>query len=296
MNHRQIEIFSAVMKSGTVSRAAESLGITQPAVSRAIAELERDVGFLLFDRVRSRIVARPEARLFYRDVEASFRGMDTLRASAARIRDRGSGELRVASLSALGSSLVPKAVRRFQEKNPSIRITLQVLPSRDVRDGVASGEFDLGLAADEIDTAGVVHQPFLVQRALCAMPPGHRLAAKKVIRPDDLADTPFIAYVPEDRSRQRLEAILAQAGVGLHIVVETLYAATVCALVAEGVGVGLVSPHSVAVIDPKRVTLRPFDPPVLGRSLLILPLDRPKSRLVREFIDCLMACRGGRRP
>jgi DNA-binding transcriptional LysR family regulator len=296
LNHRQIEIFAAVMKSGTVSRAAELLGVTQPAVSRAIAELERDVGFLLFDRVRSRIVPRPEARLFYRDVESSFRGMDTLRASAARIRDRGSGELRVASLSALGSSLVPKAVRLFLERHPDTRITLQVLPSRDVRDGVASGQFDLGLAADEIDTAGVIHQPFLVQRALCAIPPGHRLAAKKVIQPTDLADTPFIAYVPEDRSRQRLDAILIKAGVTPRIVMETLYAVTLCALVAEGIGIGLVSPHSVGSTDPKRIVLRPFEPAVMGRSLLILPLDRPKSRHVRDFIDCLMACRGRSRP
>lgn len=296
MNHRQIEIFAAVMKSGTVSRAAELLGVTQPAVSRAIAELERDVGFLLFDRVRSRIVPRPEARLFYRDVEISFRGMDTLRASAARIRDHGSGELRVASLSALGSSLVPRAVRLFLERHPTTRITLQVLPSRDVRDGVASGQFDLGLAADEIDTAGVIHQPFLVQRALCALPPGHRLAAKKVIQPSDLADTPFIAYVPEDRSRQRLDAILLKAGVKPRIVMETLYAVTLCALVAEGIGIGLVSPHSVASIDPARIVLRPFEPAVLGRSLLLLPLDRPKSRHVRDLIECLMVCRGKSRP
>jgi DNA-binding transcriptional LysR family regulator len=296
LNHRQIEIFSAVMKSGTVSRAAEILGITQPAVSRAIAQLECEIGFLLFDRVRSRIVPRPEARLFYRDVEASFRGMDTLRASAARIRDRGSGELAIASLSALGSSLVPKAVRQFRDKNPTVRITLQVLPSRDVRDGVAAGRFDVGLAADEIDTAGIIHQPFLVQRALCAMPPGHRLATTKVIRPHDLADVPFIAYVPEDRSRQRLDAILAEAGVKPRVVVETLYAATAAALAAEGVGVALVSPQSVAGIDPARLVLRPFEPPVLGKSLLILPLDRPKSGLVRGFIDCLMACRASRRP
>ena len=284
------------MKSGTVSRAAELLDITQPAVSRTIAELERDIGFLLFDRVRGRIVPRPEANLLYRDVEASFRGMDTLRASAARIRDRGAGELRIGSLSALGSSLVPKAIRRFRDQNPSVRLTLQVLPSRNVRDGVASGEFDLGLAADEIDTTGVIHQPFLVQHALCAMPPGHPLATRKVVRPADMDGISFIAYVAEDRSRQRLDAILAKAGVRPQVVVETLYATTVCALVAEGVGVGLVSPHSAADVDPSRIVLRPFDPPVVGRSLLILPSDRPKSRLVRDFIDCLMACRNSRNP
>jgi DNA-binding transcriptional LysR family regulator len=279
------------MKAGTMSRAAETLDITQPAVSRAIVELERDVGFLLFDRIRSRIIPRPEAKLFYLDVETSFRGMDTLRASAARIRDQGAGELHVGSLSALGSSLVPRAIRRFREHHPDIQINLQVLPSRDVRDGVASGRFDLGLAADEVDTTGVLHQSFMTQRALCAMPRDHRLAANKVVRPEDLADLPFVAYVPEDRARQRLEVILAQAVVRPRVVVETIYAATVAALVAEGVGVGLISQHSVANIDPSRITFKPFEPPVLGKSLLLLPLDRPKSRIVRDLIECLMVCR-----
>ncbi|WP_332693122.1 LysR substrate-binding domain-containing protein [Bosea sp. (in: a-proteobacteria)] len=291
MNSRQLEIFAAVMKAGTISRAAELLGITQPGVSRTIAELERSVGFLLFDRVRNRIIATPEARLFYAQVQASFLGMDTLRATAARIRDHGTGQLRIGSLSALGSSLVPKAVRRFREKRPDIAVTLMVLPSRDVRDGVASGAFDIGLAADEIDVSGVLHQPFVQPRVLCALPLGHPLAEKEIIGPLDLHGIAFVAYVPEDRARQRLDRIFTEAGAQPDIVVETIYAATVCALVAEGVGVGLVSPYAVAGADPTRLVLRPFEPAVHSKSLLILPLDRPKSQLVRDFIDCLMAAR-----
>lgn len=291
MNYRQIEIFAAVMKAGTISRAAETIGLTQPGVSRAIGQLERVLGFSLFDRVRNRIIPTPEAKLFYADIKRSFRGMDALRASAARIRDHGSGQLRIGALSALGSSLVPRAVRRFRESHPDIAVTLMVLPSRDVRNGVASGEFDIGLAADEIDVAGVAHQPFVSPRVLCALPVGHALSARDVIGPHDLDGVDFVAYVPEDRARQRLDLIFAEAGVAPRIIVETIYAATVCALVAEGVGVGLVSPYAVAGADPARLVLKPFEPAVQSKSLLILPLDRPKSQLVRDFIDCLMAAR-----
>lgn len=292
MNSRQIELFAAVMKAGSVSRAAELLDVTQPGVSRAIAELERALGFRLFDRVRNRIVPTPEGRLFHAEVQASFLGMDRLRASAARIRDHGAGQVRIGSLSALGSSLVPSAVRRFREMRPDIAVTLMVLPSRDVRDGVVSGAFDIGLAADEIDVSGVLHQPFVSPRALCAMPVGHPLGACETITPHDLAGVDFVAYVPEDRARQRLDLILSESGAAPpRVVVETIYAATVCALVAEGVGVGLVSPYAVAGVDPSRLVLRPFEPAVQSKSLLILPLDRPKSQLVRDFIDCLMAAR-----
>jgi len=289
MNHRQIEIFAAVMKLGTASRAAEQLGITQPAVSRAIAELERSVRFTLFARVRSRLIPTPEANLFYQDVHASFRGLDTLRAGAARIRDQGSGEIRIATLSALASSLVPKAIRRFRDKHPSIPVTLHVLWSRDIRDRVASGQFDVGLAADEIDTSGILHQPFVSPRADCAIPINHALAQKKTITPADLNGVPIVAYVPEDRGRQRMDIIFDDAGIVPNIVAETIFAATICALVAQGIGVGFVSPYAVGGVDCSRLVLRPFEPALHIKSLLILPLDRQKSQLVRDFIDCLMA-------
>lgn len=279
------------MRSGTASRAAEAFGVSQPAVSRALSELEQSLGFALFARVRNRLVPTPEARIFHRDVQAFFRGMDTLRASAARLRDRGSGELRIASLSALSTSVVPRAVAAFLARHPAVRITLDVLLSRDVRDLVASGQADIGLAADEIDTSGVTPQLFVAPRAVCVVPMGHRLAVKDCVSISDLQDQPFIAYAPEDRARQRLDRLLAEAGVRPAIVVETALASTLYALVAHGVGVGLANPYHAAAIDQSRVVIRPFKPAVAIRTLLILPTDRPKSAIVRDFIAELMAAR-----
>lgn len=292
MNMRQIEAFAAVMKAGTVSRAAEIIGVSQPATSRLIADLERSLGFSLFSRVRSRIIPTPEGRLFYEDVEASFRGMDRLRSTAARIRDSGAGEIRIASLSSLSGSVVPKAIVKFRTRWPDATVTLMVQSSRDVRDGVASGAYDLGLAADEIDLTGIEHQIFVQPRELCALPPGHPLVEREVIRPHDLSGRDFIAYVPEDRVRRRFETIFGEAGVPMpRIVVETLYASTVYAMVAEGIGAGLLTNYAVAGFDQSRVVLRPFEPVVNSRTLLIRPPERPKSQLVRDFIDCLMESR-----
>lgn len=216
--------------------------------------------------------------------------MDKIRSAAARIRDHGAGQIRVGSLLALGSSLVPKAVRRFRDKRPDTAVALMVLPSRDVRDGVAAGEFDLGLAADEVDLSGLVHQPFVSPRASCAIPVGHPLTEREIITPHDLSGVNFVAYVPEDRARQRLDLIISEAGAAPpRVVVETIYAATVFALVAEGVGVGLISPYAMSSFDLSRIVLRPFEPAVHSKSVLLLPSDRPKSQLVREFIDCLTA-------
>ncbi|MCV0378345.1 LysR substrate-binding domain-containing protein [Nitratireductor sp.] len=291
MNYRQVEVFAMIMKAGTASHAAELLNISQPAVSRSLAEFEAEIGFPLFDRVRNRLVPTPEAKLFYRDVETSFRGMDTLRASAAWIRDRGAGEIRLACRSALSSSIVPKAISGFHAAYPDVKVTLHVLWSRDVRDRVASGQCDVGLAADEIDVAGIHHQKFLSHRALCAIPLGHSLCDHQVIGPQELEGQSLINYVPEDRLRKQIDHVFAQAGVTPNNIVETIYASTVCALVSSGVGVGFVTTHAVAGVDESRFVLRPFEPAVSMRSLLIMPSDRQKSQHLRAFINCLLAAR-----
>lgn len=286
MNLRQIETFAAVMKCGTTARAAEVLGITQPAVSRSVVELERSVGFPLFARIRNRLVATPEGRMLYEEVKVTFQGLDSIKATAARIRDHGSGEIRVVSA---GHSVIPKAVAIFRKRHPNVRITLHILPSREVRSLIASGRFDVGLAPDLIETAGIVHHSFISRDALCALPPGHELASRKSISPRDLDGVPFIAYLPEDRFRHRIDAILRTAGAAPRIVVETAFAPTALALVAAGVGVTLTPPHSV--VNRSSLVLKPFKPGIEVRVFLLLPSDRPKSQLVRDFIDALMAAR-----
>jgi DNA-binding transcriptional LysR family regulator len=293
MNFRHLEIFRAVMISGSASRAAELLQITQPAVSRALSDLEASLGFNLYDRVRGRLIPTPEGQLFFRDVSNSFVGLDRLRASAAQIRDFGSGSLRIASHAALGSALVPKAIAAFRATHPKIAITLQTPSSSKVRDLVVHQQFDIGLAADEVDLSGVDHRVFGNFRALCALPPGHALAREPVIRPEHLDGQPFVALAPEDRARGRMHKILDEAGVRPEIVVETPSSSTVCALVLEGAGIGLINPCSAHGFAERGVIFKPFEPEVLFRSYLLFRPDAQRARHVNAFVAELIKARGG---
>ena len=291
MNHRQLEFFNTVMISGSASRAAELLQVTQPAVSRAIADLEAAIGFSLFDRVRSRLVPTPEGQLFFSDVRSSFIGLDRLRSSAARIRDFGAGTLRVASLAAYGNTLLPRAIRIFRDRHPDIAITFQIALSAQVRDLVVNGNFSVGLAADEVDLSGVEHRVFSTGRACCVMPPGHPLAAKTVIHPSDLDGVPFIALSAEDRARARFSAVLDAAGARPNVIVETPFAATVCALALEGVGVGLAQAVAAEGFIERGLVLRPFEPEVYFKTYLLFRPDTQKSMLVKDFVAALLAAR-----
>ena len=291
LNFRQLEAFHAVMTTGSASRAAELLKVSQPAISRAVAELEAAVGFALFNRVRSRLVPTPEGQLFFADVGVSFAGLARLRSSAARIRDFGSGAVRVASLAALGSTLVPRAIRAFRHTHPRVAITLQVVSSSAVRDLVVTGQFGIGLAADEVDLSGVDHRPFGSFWALCAVPPGHALTHRRVIKPSDLDGQPFVALSPEDRARAAMNKAFEEAGVQPDIVVETPNAATVCALVLEGIGLGLVNPMAADGFAERGLVLLPFEPAVYFKAHLLFRPGVQRSVLERAFVAELLKAR-----
>jgi DNA-binding transcriptional LysR family regulator len=291
LNFRQLEIFRAVMISGSASRAAELLQVTQPAISRSVADLEQALGFMLFDRVRGRLVPTPEGQLFFRDVTASFTGLDRLRSAAARIRDFGSGSLRIASLSALGSTVVPRAIKAFHDAHPQIALTLQIVSSTNVRELVANQGFDVGLAADEVDLSGVDHRIYGNFKAVCAIPAGHPMARLSVVRPQDLDKTAFIALAPEDRARHRMDLVFEEAGVQPQVILETPSSFTVCALALEGVGVGLVNPAAAEGFAERGLVFRRFEPEIYFKSYLIFRPDAQKSLLVKEFVGHLLKAR-----
>lgn len=291
MNIRDIDIYRAVMTAGGAGRAAEVLGTSQPSVSRAIAGLEESVGFPLFERIRGRLVPTREGQLFFAEVAKSLTGLDRLRQVAARIREVGEGSLRIASLAAMGQVLVPRAVARFLETHPDVRISLQVRTSSVVRDLVASGQVDIGLAADEIDATGVHTSAFASPRAVCALPLGHPLASRKKITAADLDGERLVTLSPDDTVRRAIDRILAAAGVTPRIVVETPFSATVAALVAEGAGIGLMNPFSIDRELRPRIAIRPFDPAVHFRALLLRPPGAAESRLLNAFRASLYAVR-----
>ncbi|MDK1376789.1 MULTISPECIES: LysR substrate-binding domain-containing protein [unclassified Sinorhizobium] len=288
MNIRQIEVFYAVMTNATASRAAEVLRISQPAVSKAIQELERDIGFALFRREKGRMFPTAEGQMFFREVEGSFSGLVHLKSAAARIRDFGSGEIRVASLSALSTNVMPRALRGFQAKHPNVAITFQAQMSSVVKDLVASGQFDVGLAADEIDVAGVDARPFARYQAAIAVPSGHRLESNDVIRPRDIDGEAFIALSPEDTTRRSAESIFLNENIKPKMVLETPYSTTVCAMVQAGIGIGMVNPMTAEPFVGRGLSIRAFEPAVYFKTLLLLPPNRQPSRIVSDFVEEVM--------
>lgn len=291
MNLRDVEIFYAIMTTGGAGRAAELLETSQPTISRSLSKMERNLGFPLFDRLRGRLVPTREGQLLFAEVQANLVGLDRLKQAAARIRELGGGMIRIASLAALGHGVVPRAIARFSAAHPNVSVSYQVRTSNVVRDLVASGNFDVGLAADEIDSAAVRSSVFATPRAVCLISRKHRLASRKTITPLDLAGEPLVALAPEDTVRRAIDRAFAAAGVTPRIAIETPYSHTVAALVQHGAGIGFVNPYALEGFVGSATVARLFEPAVHFRALLLRPPGAPSSALVNAFIKELYAAR-----
>lgn len=294
MNQRQLEAFRAVMLTGSVTGAAERLYLSQPAVSRLISDLERAVGFKLFERVKgSALVPTPEAEGFHLEVERSFSGLQELRRVADDIRNFGSGNLRIACLPALATSFLPGVIRDFLRKHPTVRVNLQTRSSTTVRQWVAAQQFDLGFATPTDYTQGLRSEIFLKLEGVCVLPPGHRLKRKSTIRPEDLRDDAFISLALEDPTRRSIDRVFEDAGVERNNVVETQYAMTVGSLVVQGIGCSILNSLSAREFVPHGVIIKPFAPAVQFQYMLYMPEQRLASRISTEFLEFARAARAG---
>lgn len=286
MNLRQLEAFRAVMTSGSITSAAHTMHLSQPAVSKLIADLEHAIGFKLFVRSKgSALTVTPEAEFFFHEVERSFIGIEGLKRTAANIRNLATGNLQIASLPALSFNFLPRVISGFHKHHPGVSVRLYTFSSSTVRQWLANQQFDVGLATRAHEIAGVSSTTFLRSVGACVLPPGHRLADHDVIEPADLAGEPFISLMSGDQTRRQIDRVFDNAGVDRTLIVETQYAMTVCSLVMQGVGCSIVNPAAAADFVAQGLIVRPFRPRVEFEYMLHTPALRPLSQTALRFIE-----------
>ena len=287
LNLRQLEAFRAVMIGKTITRAADALFISQPAVSRLIADLEHSVGFTLFERRRGRLLPTPEGLALYEEVERSFTGIEQIARTAREIREFRTGSLLIAALPALSLGYLPGLIQRFSRDHPDISISLQIRSSQKVAEWMIAQQGDLGLTAIEGDNPAFAVEPLLNTRMVCVLPADHPLRTHPSIRPGDLAGEDFISLGSEHRLP--IDRVFAEAGVKRRLRIETQLSAAACLFALEGAGVSIVDPVSAAAFSARGVVVRPFEPVIPFDFQVLYPAYRPRSRLTEQFVALLRA-------
>ena len=287
MNLRQCEVFRAVMETGSVTAAADRLGVTQPAVSKTLAQLERDLGFRTFLRERRRLLPTPEARALFIEVERAFVGLDHLTRFARDLKGLRQGHLVLGAPYAAGAGWLPAVVAGFLRAHPGLTVSLRTMDSIGVAHAVATGHLDLGLVLFEVPATALRREQLSAVEAVCVLPPGHRLTAESTITPKHLAGEPLVALAAADRYRLRLEAALAEHGVAPQVRVDAPLATSACALVMEGMGLAVVDRLSAEDNRHRGILLRPFAPRIAEDLTLLTPSRRPASLAAENFAALL---------
>ncbi len=143
MRLRQIEIFRAVMLTGTRQRGARLLHVSQPVVTRVLQHAEASLGFRLFERVRGRLQATPEATALYGDVERLYGEIERVRRVSESLRRKGAGRLRVAATPSLANPLLVPAVRGFCARYPDTQVQVLTHHTGEIVDALLANQIDL---------------------------------------------------------------------------------------------------------------------------------------------------------
>ncbi|MBT7138613.1 MAG: LysR family transcriptional regulator [Rhodospirillaceae bacterium] len=284
---RHIEVFHAIMATGSASKAADQLHTSQPTVSRVLAEMEREIGFPLFVRDGRALAPTPESRDLYQEVQHNFTCLDSIGSMAARIAAHEHGNIRITAAPSISISILPLAIQRFLGRHPGVGVTLEVRTPQAVIESIENRDFDIGITALTNSSDTLIAQPLVQIEAVCIMPDDHPLAAKEIVTPADLASFPSVALGRNSMSRQRTDSVFDRMGEHRTIVAETQTGSVACALVSQRIGLAVLDFLTVDVVAKPPLTFRPFRPCVPIDFVLVSSKVRPNARATGRFIEVL---------
>jgi len=287
INLRQIEVFRAVMQTGSISGAAKLLHVSQPAVSRLLAYTEQRLGLRLFDRIKGRIVPTQDAERLLTEVNLVFQGVERVNEVAEDLLDHRMGHLRVACVPSLAQGLLPHAIARYLGKHPDVRVSLLTLRPHLLIHALLTRQADLALVFLTDPHPSVESTMLFRNRIVAAVPAGHALAAQPVVRLEDLGGVDFIGYSADTQIGQRMRQVLSEANVVVRPRVEVQQVDVACAMVQAGIGVALIDEITPLAPVWTRVVIRPVETVIDTPVHLLRATLAPTSRLGHAFVEVL---------
>lgn len=283
---RELQVFSAVLRTGATTRAGEILGLSQPAVSAAISGLEAELGFHLFDRVKGRLQPTIEAGYFYESVHRLIDEFNNLGQVAKDIREANVGHVRIAASHAFSQHLLPRVIARFRSLRPNVEIIVHTQSSHQVREGLHAQQFDIGIAE-----LPVFHQSVEIEEiafpCVCVMKDDCALAQLPFVTPNDMKDYPLILNSPDHMVTFQINKAFREAGVEPRTRIEAQLMGVACAIAQQGAGIAIVDQLTATHYTMHGIAIRQINPVIILNVAIITPKLRPRSIATKLFHDLL---------
>ncbi|MFK3707389.1 LysR family transcriptional regulator [Raoultella sp. BIGb0138] len=287
LNLKQIEVFRAIMLTGSISGAAKLLHVSQPAVSRLISYTEQRLGLSLFERIKGRLYPTPEARHLFIEVNSVYLGVQRVNEVAEDLIQNRMGHLRIACSPSLGQGLIPNAIAKFHRTLPDARVILHTMIPDVLLQAVLTQQVELGIAFLHEGHPNVQSRVLYENHLVVALPATHPLTAKNIINVEDLVGQPFIGYGSDIPIGQIVRQLFNNEGIVVRPIVESQQIHVACALVQAGVGIALIDEITASGPVWTNVVFRPISPTAKTPISIIHGMYEPLSRLAQEFITTL---------
>ncbi|MBY6092702.1 LysR family transcriptional regulator [Maritimibacter alkaliphilus] len=282
---RLLEIFAAMMRCTTTVETAEFLGISQPAVSAGLRQLENQLGFSLFERTGRRLTPTGEANDLFEEIRPLFGILRSFSTRARDIRSGRVGRLRVMATPPLGYSLGPRALQAFHAARPEVTISYDVRRLENVLDAIQTGQADIGLVlnAERLETVNSE----IIQRSqmVVLMPEDDPLAEGAFVTAEALTGRQIVGIDQASQLGRLVAKGFAQGGGQYRPGIEVRYCQTASALVADGMGVTVTDPYSAEPYLDRGLVSRPFMPTLEVSASMLTRKGVPHSGLLLSFME-----------
>jgi DNA-binding transcriptional LysR family regulator len=290
MDTRQLAAFCAVVEQRSFSRAAERLGVTQPAVSLQIRALEKRLGTRLLDRSGRRVEPTEAGLRLYRGAQRLLALEEQVLAEVGEeATEELDGRFEIGASTGPGGIVLSELLCEFQASHPGLHVVLSVFDTQTIVDRVAARVLELGVVGAARRHRGAVFEPFLHDEVILACPPGHRLAGRTVAL-DELRGAGLIVMQEGAGVRQLIEDELQRSGTRLRdldVRLELGLQESVSTAVRAGYGVTFISRSSVAAdLAAGTIAEARVEGLELGREIyLVRASGRAETRAARAFVQ-----------
>ena len=285
---RQLSTFREVMRSGSISQAARTVGRTQPAVSTMVQTLEDQLGFALFVRTHGKLTPTPEAYFFLEECEDILERVERTERTLQRISSLQSGKLQIACHPAASSVFLPGLMTRFLRGRDELDVSLIMRSSDVIEDLIASQQFDVGFSETPQPRASIKQTDYDLE-CVCVLPAGDPLATAEVVTPNDLDGRPLAVLFEEHGTAVQTEAAFRAAGCRFNKRLELrtflpglqFVAAGVCVMVCDMI---TAYSHLLQAPEAARLAIRRFRPRISNSVSILTPGYATQSMASRAFV------------
>lgn len=285
---KQMRAFLAVVRTGSFTLAAQSLFITQSALSGLIRDMEAALGLQLFERSTRRVGLSPLGRELYPQIEKILQDLDAVVSEVGQIKALAAGIVRVAVPQLLACTLIPAVMRDFAALHPRIGLRLVDCAVDAVTPRVFAGEVDFGVGPERAPNSDIQARQLFEQPFMAVVPPTHALATAPTLSWSELTQWPLITL--QGQFTDLLMSDMGEAAPQLQrsVLAQVSFMSTALAMVAHGQGITLCLPYAWPLVRQFGLVMRPIAAPSVQRSFWLFRrkghVATPAAQAFEDFL------------